>query len=105
MVAHERDSGSRSRLQCLSGYQRQTDQRYEADIGLYDYNARYYDPVLGRFIVSNARSLAWSIIKVSWWGRGPNACMELVGLIAVPSRCPNRLRYLIWHWGASAQLS
>jgi RHS repeat-associated protein len=27
-----------------------TGQRWEASIGLYDYNARYYDPVLGRFV-------------------------------------------------------
>jgi RHS repeat-associated protein len=27
-----------------------TGQRWEAGIGLYDYNARYYDPVLGRFV-------------------------------------------------------
>jgi RHS repeat-associated protein len=29
---------------------RYTGQRWEAGIGLYDYNARYYDPVLGRFV-------------------------------------------------------
>jgi RHS repeat-associated protein len=27
-----------------------TGQRWEAGIGLYDYNARYYDPALGRFV-------------------------------------------------------
>ena len=27
-----------------------TGQRFEADLGLYDYNARYYNPTLGRFI-------------------------------------------------------
>ncbi len=29
---------------------RYTGQRWEAGIGLYDYNARYYDPALGRFV-------------------------------------------------------
>jgi len=29
---------------------RYTGQRFEASLGLYDYNARYYDPTLGRFI-------------------------------------------------------
>ena len=29
---------------------RYTGQRFEADLGLYDYHARYYDPTLGRFI-------------------------------------------------------
>ena len=29
---------------------RYTGQRFEASLGLYDYNARYYNPTLGRFI-------------------------------------------------------
>ena len=33
---------------------RYTGQRFEADLGLYDYQARYYDPVLGRFISADS---------------------------------------------------
>ncbi len=32
-----------------TGY-RYTSQRWDSDLGLYDYNARYYDPTLGKFI-------------------------------------------------------
>ncbi len=31
-----------------------TGQRYEAGLGLYDYNARYYDPALGRFVQADS---------------------------------------------------
>jgi RHS repeat-associated protein len=31
-----------------------TGQRWEAGIGLYDYNARYYDPALGRFVQADS---------------------------------------------------
>ncbi|HNT78272.1 MAG TPA: RHS repeat-associated core domain-containing protein [Anaerolineae bacterium] len=30
-----------------------TGQRYEAGLGLYDYNARFYDPLLGRFLAAD----------------------------------------------------
>jgi RHS repeat-associated protein len=33
---------------------RYTGQRWEAGIGLYDYNARYYDPALGRFVQADS---------------------------------------------------
>jgi RHS repeat-associated protein len=32
-----------------------TGQRKEAGFGLYDYNARYYDPTIGRFVSATIR--------------------------------------------------
>jgi RHS repeat-associated protein len=35
---------------CVGQWRGYTGQRWEAGIGLYDYNARHYDPALGRFV-------------------------------------------------------
>jgi RHS repeat-associated protein len=71
---------------------RYTGQRWEDGIGLYDYNARYYDPVLGRFISADTivpePGNPQSLNRYAYVLNNPLKTTKKHSVVEGPSPCP-----------------
>lgn len=61
-----------------------TGQRYDAEIGLYNYRARYYAPSIGRFIQPDLRGFASGTNLYSYVGNDPTNYVDPSGWVPTP---------------------
>ncbi len=68
---------------------RYTAREWDDETGLYYYRARYYDPVLGRFITEDPTGVGGSISPFAYTDNNPLRWTDPFGLIPRAPRCPS----------------
>jgi len=76
---------------------RYTGREWDAETGLYYYRARYYDPVIGRFLSEDPIGFAGSVNFYRYVDNGPINSIDPGGLVgrASPAECKRLLKQIV----------